>query len=85
MTEFAFFLNRAERWKKDFVTLWGNLDICLHLDHLELPSHSPVELTSVSWFKVWENIWAPHHDMAYFLVHLGNTIEGIQYGVSLLW
>ena len=84
MTEFAFFLNRVERWKKDLVTLWGNLGICPHLNHLELPSHSPVELTSVSRFKVWGNTQDPCHNMAYLLVHLGNTIEGTQYGVSLV-
>ena len=85
MTEFTFFLNRAERWKKDLVTLWGNLEICPHLNCLELPSHSPVELTSISRFKVWGNTQDPCQDMAYLLVCLGNTIEGIQYGVSLVW
>ena len=65
MTEFAFFLDRAERLKKDLVTLWGNLDICPCLDHLELPSHSPVELTSVSRFKVWGKYSGPlpRHDL----------------------
>ena len=85
MTKFTFFLDRAERWKKDLVTLWGNLEICPCLDCLELPSHSPVELTSVSRFKVWGNTWDPCQDMAYLLVCLGNTIEGIQYSVSLVW
>ena len=52
MTEFFFFLNRAERWKRDLVSLWGNFDVCPHLDHLELLCHSPAELSSVSSFKV---------------------------------
>ena len=85
MTEFAFFSNRAERWKRDLATLWGNFDICPHLNCLELPGHSPAELISVSSFKVWGNTWDPSHNMAYLLVHLGNTTEERQYGVSLVW
>ena len=85
MTEFAFFSNRVERWKRDLATLWGNLDICLHLNCLYLPSHSPAELISVSNFKVWGNTWDPQHDMAYLLVCLSTTTEERQYGVSLIW
>ena len=85
MTEFAFFSNRAERWKRDLVTLWGNFNICPCLNCLDLPSHSPAELISVSSFKVWGNTQDPWHDMAYLLVHLGDTTEERQYGVSLVW
>ena len=85
MTEFAFSSNRAERWKRYLATLWGNFDICPHLNCLELPSHSPAELISVSSFKVWGNTQDPCHDMTYLLVHLGNTPEERQYGVSLVW
>ena len=85
MTEFTFFSNRVERWKRDLATLWGNFNVCPHLNCLELPGHSPAELISVSSFKVWGNTWEPHHDMAYLLVHLGNTTEDRQYGVSLVW
>ena len=85
MTKFAFFLNRAEMSKKDLATLWGSFDICPCLSHLELPGHPPVELVSVSSFKVWGNSQDPHHDMAYLLVHLGNTTEERHYGVSLVW
>ena len=85
MTEFTFFSNRVERWKRDLATLWGTFDICPHLNCLELPSHSPAELISVSSFKVWGNTQDPHHNMAYLLVHLGDTIEKRQYGVSLVW
>ena len=43
MTEFDFFTDRADRWTKNFSTLWGNIDICPHLNRLELLCHSPVE------------------------------------------
>ena len=71
MTEFAFFSNRAERWKRDLIALWGNFDICPCLNCLDLPGHSPAKLISVSSFKVWGNTWDPWHDMAYLLVCLG--------------
>ena len=70
---------------KNLSTLWENINICPHLNCLELPCHSPAKLISVSSFKVWGNIQDPHHDMTYFLVHLGNTTEERQYGVSLVW
>ena len=85
MTEFAFFLNRAERWKRDLATLCENFDVCPHLNCLELPSHSPAELISVSSFKIWGNTLEPYQDLAYLLVYLGDTMESQQYGVSLVW
>ena len=85
MTEFDFFSNRVERWTKNLSTLWGNINICPHLNCLELPGHSPAELISISSFKVWGNTWDPQHDMAYLLVCLGDTTEERQYGVSLVW
>ena len=85
MTEFNFFTDRADRWMKNLSTLWENIDICPCLNHLELPCHSPAELISVSSFKVWGNIQSPRCDMAYLLVHLGNTTEERQYGMFLVW
>ena len=85
MTEFDFFTDRADRWTKNFSTLWGNINSCPCLNCLELPCHSPVELISVSSFKVWGNIQSPCCGMAYLLVHLGNTTEERQYSVSLVW
>ena len=67
------------------IALWGNFDICPHLNCLDLPGHSPAELISVSSFKIWGNTWDSWHDMAYLLVCLGNTMEERQYGVSLVW
>ena len=85
MTEFAFFSNRAERWKRDLASLWGNFDIYPHLDHLELPCHSPMELLSMSSFQVWGNTKEPHHDITSLLVCMGSTEEDRQYSVSLVW
>ena len=85
MTKYAFFANKTDRWKRDLASLWGNFDVCSHLDHFELPCHSPAGLISVSSFKVWGNTQEPCHDIAYLLVHTGNTTEDREYGVSLVW
>ena len=66
-------------------SLWGNFNTCPHLDHLELPCHSPAELISISSFMVWGNIQEPHHNIAYLLVCTENTTEDRQYSVSLVW
>ena len=79
------FENKVERWKRDLASLWGNFHVCPHLDHFELPCHSPAELISISSFRVWGNIQEPCHHIAYLLVHTGNTTEDRQYGVSLVW
>ena len=85
MTEFNFFTDRADRWTKNLSTLWGNINICPCLNCLELPCNSPAKLISVSSFKVWGNIQSLRRDTAYLLVHLGNTTEERQYGMSLVW
>ena len=74
-----------ERWKRDLASLWGNFNVCLHLDHLELPCHSAAELFSTSSFKVWGNIQELHHNIAYLLVCTGYTTEDRQYSISLVW
>ena len=56
-----------------------------HLDHLELPGHSPAGIFSVSSFKVWGNTQEPYHNIAYLLVHIGNTTEDRNYSISLVW
>ena len=85
MTEFDFFTDRVDRWMKNLSMLWGNINICPHLNCLELPCHSPVKFISVSSFKVWGNIQSPCCDGAYLLVHFGNTTEERWHSVSLAW
>ena len=85
MTEHAFFAGGVERWGKDMIHLWGSLNICPHLNHLELPHHSSEELHSIYKLKVWGNIQEPHSNIAYLLVWTGDTLEAQDYGVSLVW
>ena len=85
MTEHAFFTGRAERWEKDMMHLWGSLNICPHLNYLELPCHSSWELLSISSLKIWGNPQEPCNDMAYLLVCTGDALEAQDYGMSLVW
>ena len=51
MAEYAFFSQKADRWRKDMAPLWGNLNICPQLHWLKLPCHSQVELSSMNGLK----------------------------------
>ena len=70
---------------KRYDTSVGSLNICPHLNHLELPCHSLEELCSISKLKVWGNIQEPCSDIAYLLVRTGDTLEAQDYGMSLVW
>ena len=74
MTKFAFFARNAERWGKDLMSLWGNLNICPHLNYLELPCHTSGELLSISSLKIWGDTQEPCNDMAYLLVCIGSEL-----------
>ena len=69
MTEFVFFNNKEDRWDNIMRAHWGSLSICPHLNHVELPYHTPGELLSISCLKVWGDAQEPHGSMAYPLVH----------------
>ena len=80
-----FLCKQSGEMEEGFGLLVGKFQCLPPLDHLELPCHSPVELFSISSFKVRGNIPEPHHDITYLLVCTGNTTEDRQYGVSLVW
>ena len=67
------------------IHLWGSLNICPHLNHLELLCHSSEELCSICKLKVWGNIQEPLSNIAYLLVWTGDTLEAQDYGMSLVW
>ena len=85
MTEYAFFTGKAERWGKDMMSLWGSLNICPHLNYLELPCHSSGELLSISSLKIWGDVQEPHSNIAYLLVCTEDALEAQNYGMSLVW
>ena len=77
-----------ERWRgggKDMIPLWGSLNICPHLNYLELLHHSPGELLSISSLKIWGDVQEPHNNIAYLLVCTGHALEAQNYGMFLVW
>ena len=67
------------------MSLWGSLNICPHLNYLELLCHSSWELLSISSLKIWGDIQEPCNDMAYLLVHTGDALEDWNYSIFLVW
>ena len=82
MTEYAFFMQKVDRWRKDMAPLWGNLNICSQLHQLELACHSQVELSSLNSLKEGQK---PHHDIAFLLVQVDDTMGESHYGLSVVW
>ena len=67
------------------MALWGNLDICPHLNYLELLYHTSGELLSISCLKIWGDAQEPHNNMAYLLVCTGDASGVENYGMALVW
>ena len=59
ITEFTFFASKEDRWGNDMMALWGNLNICPHLNYLELPYHTSGELLSISHLKILGTFRSP--------------------------
>ena len=85
MTEFAFFAGKEDRWGDNIRALWGNLNICPHLDHLTLPYPTSGELLSISHLKVWGDTQEPHNDMVYLLVCTEDASGAESYSLALVW
>ena len=67
------------------MALWGNLDVCPHLNYLELLCHTSGELLSVSCLKIWGDIQEPSKDMAYLLFCTGDASGAKSYSLALVW
>ena len=85
MSEFEFFKGRADRWGDSMRALWGSLEICPPMDHIDLPHHTAGELLSIGHLKVWGDAQKPHLGMAYFLVRADDSSEAGNYGLAKVW
>ena len=65
--------------------VWGSLDICHPVSHLELPCHIEDELHSISCLKIWGNVQRLHPRMAYLLVRADDALEARTYVMALMW
>ena len=85
MAEYAFFMQKADRWRKDVAPLGGNLNIFPQLHQLELPCHSQAELPSLNSLKVRGEGQKPHQDTAFLLVQVENAMgESSSYWQTLV-
>ena len=85
VAEYAFFVQKVDRWRKDMASLWGNLNICPQLHWLQLPCHMQEELSSLNSLKVWGKAQKPHHDIIFLLVQVENAMGDRHYGISIVW
>ena len=85
MTKYVFFARKVERWGKDMMPQWGNLNICPCLNYVELLCHTSGELLSISSLKIWGDTQEPHNSMAYLLVCTEDALEAQNYSISLVW
>ena len=86
MAEYAFFLQKADWWRKEMAPLWGNISICPLLHRFQLPCHSQVELSSLNGLQAWGEGQKLCHDIAFLLVWAENEATGARnYGLSTIW
>ena len=81
MTEYAFFLQKVDQWRKDMALTWGDIDICP-----SLPSLSQAELSSLNSLRAWGKRQKSHHNITFLLVLTREEATGgSKYGLSNVW
>ena len=85
MAEYAFFLQKADWWRKDMALLQGDLSICSLLNQFQLPCHSQAELSSLNDLKVCGEGQKPQHNITFLLVWVDDATGDKHYGLSVIW
>ena len=86
MMEYAFFLQKVDQWRKDMALKWGDINICPSLQQFQIPSLSPVELSSLNSLRVWEERQKFCHNITFLLVLAKKEATGDRkYGLSTIW
>ena len=86
MTEYAFFPQKADWWRKDMALMWGDINICPLLHWLQLPCHSQAELSSPNGLKAWEEGQKLCHNITFLLVQAEEEATGDRnYGLLTMW
>ena len=78
MTEYSFFLQKADQWRKDMALMWGDINICPLLHWFQLPCHSQAELSSLNGLKAWGDRHKLHHDITFFWYWQRRRIQGAE-------
>ena len=86
MTEYAFFLQKEDQWRKDMALMWGDINICPLLHWFQLSCHSQAELSSLNGPKALGEGQKFHHDITFLLVWAEQEVTGDRnYGLSTVW
>ena len=86
MVEYAFFLQKADWWKKDMALMWRDIIIWDLLHQFQLPCHSQAELSSLNGLKAWGEGQKLCHDITFLLVLAEEEATGDRnYGLSIVW
>ena len=71
---------------KDFLSLWGHLDICPLLYQLHVTSITQSELSSLTSLKAWGDVRKFCDDITFLLVSTEEEVTGDRmYGLSTVW
>ena len=86
MADYAFFSQGSGWWGKDFLSLWGHLDICPLLHQLHVTSITQSELSSLASLKALGDAEKFHNDITFLLVSGKEEATGDRtYGLSTVW
>ena len=86
MANYAFFSQGSSQWGKDFLSLWGCLDIPPLLCQLHVTSTTQSELSSLTSLKAWGDAEKFCNDIAFLLVSTKEELTGDRmYGLSTVW
>ena len=86
MAEYAFFLQKADWWRKDMALMWGDINICPLLHWFQLPFYSQAELSSLNGLKAWREGQKLCHNITFLLVQAEEEVTGDRnYGLLTIW
>ena len=86
MTEYAFFLQKVDQWRKEMALMWGNIIICPLLQQFQIPSLSQAELSSLNGLRAWGERQKFCHDITFLLVLAKEEATGDRkYGLLTIW
>ena len=86
MANYAFFSQGSGQWGKDFLSLWGCLDICPLLCQLHVTSLTQSVLSFLTNLKAWGDAVKFCSDITFLLVSTEEEATGDRtYGLSTVW
>ena len=86
MANYAFFSQGSSQWGKDFLSLWGHLDICPLLCQFHVTSITQSELSSFTSLKAWGDVEKFCSDITFLLVSTKEEATGDRmYSLSTVW